>query len=107
MIGVKNVIFENNNTSLVINVGNKCYLYYNGITNSIDNKKMFNYLISLHRIIDNWEKEYINTTVIDGSSWKLSIIYTDGNKIEYRGRSNYPTNFEALERLNQELINEV
>ena len=45
--------------------------------------------------------------MIDGINWDLSIIYYDGNKKEYRGRANYPNNFEAFERLNKKLINEV
>ena len=45
--------------------------------------------------------------MIDGSSWSLSIIYSNGNKKEYSGKSSYPNNFEAFERLNQKLIDEV
>ena len=65
------------------------------------------YLRNLFCIIDSWNKEYINTKMIDGSSWSLSIIYSNGNKKEYSGKSSYPNNFEAFERLNQKLINEV
>ena len=45
-------------------------------------------------------KEYINTKLIDNSNWKLAIIFTNGNKKQYRGKSSYPYNFEAFESLN-------
>lgn len=107
MIGIKNIIYERNNETFIISIDNESKIQYNDILKSIDNKFVFKYLDSLYRIIDNWEKEYIDTKIIDGDSWKLSIIYINGNKKEYRGKSSYPTNFEAFERLNQKLIDEV
>ena len=44
--------------------------------------------------------------MIDGDIWELSISYKNGNIVEYKGRSNYPLNFEAFERLNEKLISE-
>ncbi len=108
MIGVKCIIYEKNNRSLVIDINNeKSKIQNNDISKSIDNKFVFKYLDSLYRIIDGWQKEYIDTRIIDGDSWNLSITYINGSKREYYGKSSYPTNFEALERLNQKLIDEV
>ena len=108
VIGVKCIIYEKNNRSLVININNEeSKIQNNDISKSIDNKLVFKYLDSLYRIIDGWQKEYIDTRIIDGDSWKLSITYINGSRREYYGKSSYPTNFEALERLNQKLIDEV
>lgn len=108
VIGVKCIIYEKNNRSLVIDINNEeSKIQNNDISKSTDNKFVFKYLNSLYRIIDGWQKEYIDTRIIDGDSWKLSITYINGSKQEYYGKSCYPTNFEALERLNQELIDEV
>ena len=108
MIGVKCIIYEKNNISLIISINNdESKIQNNDIIKSVDNKMVFKYLDNLYRIIDDWQKEYINTRIIDGDSWKLSIAYANGSKREYYGKSSYPTNFEALERLNQELIDEV
>lgn len=107
MIGVKSIIYEKNNQRLIISINNESKIQYNDILKAIDNILVFKYLDSLYRIINDWEKEYINTRIIDGDHWKLSITYINGNKKEYYGKANYPTNFEALERLNQTLIDEV
>lgn len=108
VIGVKYIIYEKNNKSLIVSINSEeTKIENNDISKSIDNKLVFKYLDSLYRIIDDWQKEYINTKIIDGDNWKLSIIYANGSKREYYGKSSYPTNFEALERLNQKLIDEV
>ena len=107
MKGIKSIIYEINEQTLSINIGEKSQVKYKDILSIISEEKVFKYLRNLFGIIDNWDKEYINTSMIDGSSWKLSIIYSNGNKEEYNGRSSYPNNFEAFERLNQKLINEV
>lgn len=107
MKGIKSIIYEIDAESLIINIGEKIQIEYKDILKIISKEKTLEYLKSLFHIIDSWEKEYINIKTIDGSSWKLSIIYFDGNKKEYSGRSSYPNNFEAFERLNQKLIDEV
>ena len=107
MIGEKCIIYEKNNKSLIISINDESKIQYNNISKLIDNKLVFKYLDSLYRIIDDWQKEYINTKIIDGDDWKLSIIYANGSKREYYGKSSYPMNFEAIERLNQKLIDEV
>ena len=79
----------------------------NDFSKTINNEIIFKYLTSLFSIINNWENEYVDTKIIDGETWKLSITYLDGYKKEYLGKSKLPFNFEALERLNKKLINEV
>ncbi len=108
VIGIKCMIYKNNNNSLIISINNyECIIQNNDILISIDNKLVYKYFDSLYRIIDDWQKEYIDTKIIDGDSWKLSITYVNGRKREYYGKSSYPTNFEAFERINRELIDEV
>lgn len=107
MKNIKNIIYEINNRTLSINIGEKNIIKYNGILSTISEEKIFEYLMNLFRIIYNWNEKYIDISVIDGNNWKLSIIYSNGNKKEYIGKSSYPNNFEAFERLNRKLIDEV
>lgn len=107
MIGIKNITFEKNGKSLNIYISNQSKIIYKDISITIDNNVIFKYLESLFSIIDSWQMEYIDTKTIDGDNWKLSIVYIDDSKKEYYGKANYPTNFEAFERLNQKLIDEV
>lgn len=107
MIGIKSIIFKENSRSLIININNKSEIQYNNILKEINNEIVFKYLKSLFSIIDDWQKEYINTKIIDGDNWRLSIVYVDDSKKEYYGKSNFPINFEAFKRLNQKLIDEV
>ena len=106
MKGIKSIIYEIDGQTLSIDIGEKSQIKYKDISSIISEEKVFEYLRNLFSIIDNWGKEYINTRIIDSGNWKLSIIYSSGNKKEYIGKSNYPNNFEAFERLNQKLIDE-
>lgn len=107
MKGIKSIIYEANGHTLIINIGEKNQIIYKDILCIVSEEKIMEYLMNLFCIIDNWKKEYVNTKVIDNSNWKLSIIYSSGNKKEYKGISSYPRNFEAFERLNQKIIDEV
>lgn len=107
MMGVKSIIYESNNNSFNISINDEIKIQYKSILKLIDKELFFKYLDSLFRIIEDWQKEYINTKIIASDYWKLSIIYIDGEKKEYGGKSSYPNNFEAFLRLNQKLINEV
>ena len=107
MKDIKSIIYEIDGQTLSINIGKKSQIKYKDISIIISEEKTFEYLRNLFCIIDSWNKEYINTKTIDGSNWKLSIIYSNGNKKEYSGKASYPNNFEAFERLNQKLIDEV
>ena len=107
MKGIKSIIYEIDGQTLSINIREKSQIKYKDISIIISEEKTFEYLRNLFCIIDSWNKEYIDTRMIDGSSWNLYIIYSNGNKKEYSGKASYPNNFEAFERLNQKLIDEV
>lgn len=107
MKGIKSIIYEIDGQYLIINTGDKSQIKYKDISSIINEEKTFEYLRNLFCIIDSWKKEYINNKIIDGRSWNLSIIYSNGTKREYIGKSSYPNNFEVFERLNQKLIDEV
>ena len=101
--GVQNISYTNNNKKLIININSKSTMQYNDILITIDNELILKYLDNLHRIINNWQNEYINYKTIDSNNWQLSITYDNGSQKEYCGNA-YPSNFEAFEHLNQELI---
>lgn len=107
MKSIKNIIYEIDGNTLFINISEKVQIKYKDISSIICEKEILEYLINLFCIIDEWNREYINKKNIDGSNWRLSIIYYNGNKEEYVGQSSYPNNFEAFERLNQKLIDKV
>ena len=107
MNSIKSIMYVINGRSLVINLGVENRIMYDDISVVVSNEKIFEYLSKLYLIIDDWDSEYINTNMIDGGVWNLSIIYFDGRKKEYRGKAAYPSNFEAFERLNRKLLNEV
>ena len=107
MIGVKSITFERNGKSLNIYIGDKTEIVYKDISKTIYSNIVFKYLESLFFIINSWQKKYVYARAIGGEYWKLSITYVDDSKKEYYGKSDYPNNFEAFERLNQKLISEV
>ena len=107
MKGIKNIIYEFNGICIFnISLDNN-HIIYKDVSGTITKDKMIEYIRNLYGIINGWDEEYISTKLIDNSNWELEIIFTNGNKKQYRGKSEYPYNFEAFERLNQELINEV
>lgn len=106
MIGIKSIIYEKNDSNLTITINPTSTITYRDISKTVENELIFKYLQALFAITDDWNKEYINMGTIDGDIWKLSIIYTNGNKKEYSGKSCYPINFDAFERLNLKIINE-
>lgn len=107
MKGIKSIVYEIDDQYLIIGIGDKNLIKYKDISSIINKEKIIEYLKNLFCIIDSWKNEYINTKIIDGRSWNLSIIYSNGMTREYIGKSSYPNNFEAFERLNQKLIDEV
>lgn len=107
MFGIKSIIYERNAVDLIININNQSNVIYLDNSRLIDNKLIMNYLEKFLSIIELWQEKYIDTKIIDGDIWKLSIIYDKGGKKEFWGKAKFPKNFEALERLNQKLIDEV
>ena len=65
------------------------------------------YIDKLFRIIDGWENIYEDNNIIDGISWKLKIIYTDGESEHYIGKNSFPSNFEYLDKIKYEIIDKV
>lgn len=107
MFSVKKIIYIKNNSNIIININERdSEIKTNDFSMSVDNKLIIRYLDCLYRIIDNWQKEYVDIKVIDGNIWQLTIINSDGSKREYKGKASYPYNFEALEGLNIKLIEE-
>ena len=65
------------------------------------------YIDKLFRIIDGWENIYEDNKVIDGVSWKLEIIYMNGENEHYSGKNRLPSNFEYLDKIKYEIIDKV
>ena len=107
MVEVKSIIFTRNNKSFIIDNKEKPILNYNGLIISINENQIIKYLNSLYRIINSWEHEYINNNRVDADIWTLLITYRDDSIDEYKGRNSYPYNFESLEELNYNLVDEV
>ena len=105
-MNINSIVYEKDNYKFIINV-NECKIQYANTLKVVDQKMVFDYLNSLYGLICEWKDEYINSHMIDGEYWNLSIIFNDGSKKEYRGKASYPYNFDAFESLNQKLIDEV
>jgi len=103
MLGIKSITYENKNGIFQLNINEKTVSYM-GVKREINQTDIFNYLERLFRIIDVWQEEYSSSNVIGGDSWQLLIDYTDGRIKKHTGYSNSPSNFEAFDRLNQDII---
>ena len=90
-------ICENRNILKYGSMKNKKHL-------NISNEQVIHYIDQLFRIIDGWESEYIETRIIDGIAWELQVTYLDGNKECYKGRNDFPNNFEYLDKIKNELV---
>ena len=50
--------------------------------------------------IGEWRTSYMNSDVLDGTQWELTVEFTDGHKPFKTGGSNaYPYNLDALQEL--------
>ena len=65
MEDIKNIIYENGGQTLRINIGERIQIEYKDISRVISEEKFFEYLEKLFGIIDNWNKEYINTLPLE------------------------------------------
>lgn len=74
---------------------------------NLDNKIIEEYLDKLIRVIDDWKEKYENQYVIDGIEWNLQINFQDGTKRYFKGKNDFPDNFEYLNKVNNELINKI
>ena len=60
--------------------------------------KFLKKLASLH--IENWQEDYVNMDVMDGTQWGLEVHFSDGHQALSIGGSNaYPPKFKSLLRL--------
>lgn len=107
LLGIERIVFKKNNTSLIIEVGDVNRVLYDNFSINVDKDKVFYYLRGLFNVVTDWEEKYIDTRIIDGDTWELAIIYSNGNKRKYCGRAKFPINFETLERLNHDLVRDV
>ena len=96
---IKTIIYEINGRGLIIDI-EKNTVRYENTNRQISDEVLFNYLSRFFSIINNWEEEYIDNSIIDGNVWKLVIIYTDGNQKQYRGKAKCPINLDSLEEIN-------
>lgn len=101
---IESIIYKDNYNSLTINDKE---IIYNDISMKINEEMYLNYLKDLFLIINDWNNEYINLSIIDGGSWNLVIKFVDNSERKYVGRSDRPNNFEEFENLNFSLIKEV
>lgn len=76
-------------------------------SNNINNKLVTQFIDDLYRAIDGWESNYENGNVVDGTEWNLQIIYINGKIQGYSGRNNFPSNFEYIEKIKRELIDNI
>ena len=107
MMGLKNIIFEKNNKYFSIEIDEICKLSYSGVSVIVDRQLMYEYLNAFIKIVSSWKEEYTNYTTNDFQKWNLTIIFLNGKQKHYCGYSDFPSNFEMFEFLNQKLIDEV
>ena len=80
--------------------------FYNGAHDMgeilFDGVNRSDFLYKLKEIhIGKWKQEYVDTDVLDGTQWDLTIEYADGSTREYYGSNDYPNNFRKLLNLMQ------
>ena len=45
---------------------------------------------------ENWEDQYVDSRVADGTQWKLEIVFTDGSTRKIIGSNAWPKDFPRL-----------
>lgn len=100
---IKTIVYEINGRDLIIDIENNTVLYEN-TNRQISDEILFNYLSRFFSIINSWEEEYVDNSIIDGNVWKLVITYTNNTQKQYRGKAKCPINFDSLEEINYKLI---
>lgn len=73
---------------------------------SISNERVMHFIDNLFRIIADWERKYVDISSLDGTEWQL-LIKLSNEEEEYWGNNIFPNNFEALDRLMNEIIEAV
>lgn len=67
------------------------------VCDSSDRAEFIDRLHDLH--IGEWEQEYINRGIVDGTEWWLTFTYDDGNERKFSGRNLFPYNYEEMQEL--------
>lgn len=68
------------------------------VTHDLSKEDFFKELQELH--IGEWDSDYTNHNVLDGTQWELEIDFSDGNRpVKIYGSNEYPYNFKALTEL--------
>jgi len=70
----------------------------------VKDEMIMEYLDNFFRIIDSWKNKYVNNNVLDGVEWQLQISYKNGEKDFFYGKNDFPNNFETLDMIKQQLI---
>ena len=95
-----------NKENIIKYIGNRRY-EQKPVVNIVKDELVEKFLDKLFRIIDSWKEEYIDNSMVDGTEWQLQITYTDGDKKYYRGKNGFPSNFESIDRIKYEIIEEI
>lgn len=85
-------------TLIVLNLDNNTILYNNNLSHQSANI----YLDRIKSILKSWETFYSNSSIIDGSSYKVEI-YNGVNKVIYRGINKFPENYNNFLELVEEI----
>ena len=68
---------------------------------SIDEWQSFINAVFTKYRLGEWNKEYVDHGVLDGTQWEIKIKLNSGNELEYRGSNAYPRNWvEFIDYIN-------
>ena len=105
-MNIKNITYKHHHQYFVLDF-NQSKITYNHLTVPVTNEILTNYLRTFLNIIASWHEEYLDTSVIDGNTWQITINFLDNPPKIYSGHGCYPANFESLNRLISQIISEV
>ena len=60
---------------------------------SIDEWQSFINDIYIKYRLEEWNTEYINNDVLDGTQWEVKVKLANGKELEYYGSNDYPQNW--------------
>lgn len=64
----------------------------------LDKSEFIAKLQSLH--LEDWDREYVNSGILDGEQWKLTIRFSDKKRpLKIYGDNAYPPNFKEFQKL--------
>lgn len=105
-MNIKNITYNHNRQYFIIDLHNN-QITYNNLTVPVTKESINTYFITFLNLMTNWQEEYLDTRLIDGSNWQITINFLDNHCKTYSGHGSYPANFEAIERLISQIISEV